>query len=339
MDTVPNLSHPFIPGAWHRRTPEPPRDLPRLWRELARGHPDPLVPLRLEWVLDLRASGNLSAVARRFGVSRKALAKWRSRFALQGVDGLAGQSRAPLHRRGWSLGWQERERIRSLKTEFPCWGRLKLSPVYAARFGTGLSLWQFQRAISRYGLQWRPPRKRARKGEPGFRPRVQGLDQDACAPGELWHLDTVELRLGGQKRYLFTALEHATRQARALVAGTKHSRHAATLARALREEFPQATQLHSDNGSEFRGEFLASLPQGAVSWVSRPRTPTDNARLERLNRTVQEECFADTLTRRTLPETAAMLAAWERTYNETRPHAALGGLAPACYARGLAPPA
>ena len=322
-----------------RRKPLPPTDLPRLWRSLAREHPDPLAPLRLEWCLRLRETGNASAAARHSGVSRKCLRLWAGRFAARGVDGLGRRSSAPASRRSWSLPGETRDRIASLKREFPAWGREKLRIVYRRRYGDPPSEWQFQRTIAARGLQWKRPKARRKPGKAGVRPRIQGLEQGALPPFALVHGDSVELRYAdGQKRFIFTNLEHASRKGFALAAPTKHARHAARLLGMTKAEHPELIHYHSDNGGDQAGDLDLELPADVIHWVSRPRIPEDNPRLERFHRTLIADCFPSQAgPAPAVAEMQATIDAWLPVYSGVRPHAALGMLTPEEYIEANAP--
>lgn len=82
--------------------------------------------------------------------------------------------------------------------------------------------------------------------------------------------------------------------------------------------------VHTDNGSEFRKHFETELERlGLPHWWSRPKTPKDNPRNERFNRTLREEFLrfgnyvSDTsVFNRRLTE-------WLVEYNAVRPHQAL----------------
>lgn len=339
METVPDLTQPYIPGSWFRKKKVLPIDLVRTWRALAQAHPDPLVRLRLEWVLHLRESGSVSRTAAHFGISCKCLRKWRDRFAVQGVARLVNISRAPHQTRQWSLNWQTKERIASLKREHPVWGREKLQVLYKKRFSESITQWQIQRVITTKGLQWIRPKQRSKPGKIGYRPRIQQLNQTNTKPFELIHADSIELRFtGGAKRYIFTNLEHNGRMGFALAAATKSARHAHRLFMATYTNHPEIVHLHSDNGTDHQGELDQKLPSGVTHWVSRPHTPKDNARLERFHRTLQDECFPSCIAPPTVVEMQERLDIWLQIYNTVRPHQALGNLTPVEYLKGHTPP-
>ena len=67
---------------------------------------------------------------------------------------------------------------------------------------------------------------------------------------------------------------------------------------------------------------------------SRPGKPTDNCFIETFNGSLRDEClnvhwFAS------LAEAQAIVEAWRRDYNESRPHTALKNLTPAAFAREI----
>lgn len=338
MKTVPDLSQPYIPGAWLRKKPIRPLNLVHLWRTLAREHPDPLVQLRLEWVLHLRSSGSVTRSATHFGISRKCLQKWRDRFQSQGIEGLTNHSRRPHQCRRWTLPKEQRTQITELKEEFPAWGREKLCTLYQKRFDESVTEWQIQRVIADKGLQWKRQKRKRKPGSKNGRPRIQNLDQRLVLPFQLIHADSIELRFtGGIRRYIFTNLDHVTRIGFGRVATTKHARHAAALFAMTQARYPQIQYLHSDNGSDHQGALDTILKEGLIHFVSRPRTPTDNARLERFHRTLQDECFPSLTIAPSLGEMQEKLDSWLTVYNTVRPHQALGNQTPNEYLETLAP--
>lgn len=88
-------------------------------------------------------------------------------------------------------------------------------------------------------------------------------------------------------------------------------------------------RIHCDNGSEFAGRLvdLWAYANGVVMEYSRPGKPTDNAWIESFNGTLRDEClnvhWFDDLT-----DARRKLKAWQREYNEIRPHRSLNELSP-----------
>lgn len=78
--------------------------------------------------------------------------------------------------------------------------------------------------------------------------------------------------------------------------------------------------MKSDNGGEFAGAFKASLQRfGVKEFKSRPGMPNDNAKIERLWRTLANH---------------TKLGGWQildrvvRAYNEVLPHSGINGMVP-----------
>lgn len=96
--------------------------------------------------------------------------------------------------------------------------------------------------------------------------------------------------------------------------------------------------LFVDNGSEFSGRLLDmwAYHYRAKIDFSRPGKPTDNCHIETFNGSFRDECL-NLHWFETLGEAKAIVEAWRRDYNESRPHSALKELAPAEFARQLVP--
>ena len=94
--------------------------------------------------------------------------------------------------------------------------------------------------------------------------------------------------------------------------------------------FPQ--RIRVDNGPEFISSALALWAQDNQVKLDfiRPGRPDQNAYIERFNRTYREEVL-DTYLFRNLQEVRTITQHWITSYNQDRPHDALGGLTPVAY--------
>ncbi len=113
------------------------------------------------------------------------------------------------------------------------------------------------------------------------------------------------------------------------VEDTGYSSAAFLAALVVRFPFP-VRPVQVDGGSEWMAGFeTACQARGIALWVLPPRKPQWNGCVERANRMGREEfweCYAGELD---VGSIAEALRAWEREYNEVRPHHALGLRTPA----------
>lgn len=91
-------------------------------------------------------------------------------------------------------------------------------------------------------------------------------------------------------------------------------------------------QLRVDNGPEFISSTLVSWcdSNGVELNYIQPGKPTQNAFIERFNRTFRYELL-DAYLFETLDQVREMSWQWMRQYNEERPHEALGNMPPAMF--------
>ena len=90
----------------------------------------------------------------------------------------------------------------------------------------------------------------------------------------------------------------------------------------------EVTAVMTDNGSCYRSHaFRDALGEDVKHRWTRPYRPQTNGKVERFNRTLEEE-WAYAHTYRSDAERAAAYPAWLHHYNHHRPHTGIGGLTP-----------
>lgn len=289
---------------------------------------------RLEWMLWYEGPGrrNALATARRFGIASKTFWKWRKLFDAANLRSLEDRPRIPHRRRVRELTPLQEQRIIVLKRAHIRYGKEKISRLYAAAYGEPISAWKVQKVIERYRLYYHPirqariNRKRRRSVK---RKKITDL-KIRQRSGFLLCLDTIVLYWVSAKRYIFTAVDRHTKLAFARMYPTKSARNAADFLRRLHLLLDgKIENVGHDQGSEFRASFAATCQDlGITPYVSRIKTPKDNATNERFNRTLQEEFVQlDNLTA-DVPEFNRRLTEWLIEYNFRRPHQSLGYLSP-----------
>jgi putative transposase len=314
------------------------REFPDHWRNLAElWHVTPGAKKRLEWLIFYYTLGKRNArkTASYFGIAPKTFHKWKKRFDPKRIQSLEEYSRAPVQRRVWQVTPLEEKRIIILRKHHLKYGKKKLKVCYLREHHHIVSTWKIERVIRKHQLYPNPvkAKHRVRRHPRGLYRRIGELKHGY--DGTLWHTDSITIWWYGQRRVIFTALEDKTKLGYARVYLNSTSRKAKDfLNRLVYLSSGDISIIHSDNGSEFAGEFAVSCKELGIEQVfSRARQPKDNPALERFNRTVQDEWLS--LSEVGLDEIDMAnhdLTKWLIEYNNYRPHETLDYLTPLAYA-------
>lgn len=321
------------------------RPFPEHWRNLAEyWQISPKARQRLEWLIFYHTVGekNASLTDSYFGISRKTLHKWLRRFNSHLIQSLEEKSRAPHKTRSWEVTKKQEDRIVKLREKKIKYGKAKLKVLYQKQYQEEISCWKIERVIRKHrlypdysGYQKKLRRKKLRQTKPKIRIHdLKDLKANLEA-GRLWHTDTIILWWYGQRRVIFTALEDRTKLGYAKAYSAGSSRQAKDfLERLVYLSQSRIRIIHSDNGSEFAGEFAKACQQLRIQQVyNRLRTPQDNPCLERFNWTVQDEWLElSEAGLDEIPEANQDLTDWLIEYNFKRPHQSLDYQTPIEYA-------
>jgi transposase InsO family protein len=280
---------------------------------------------------------NAALTCRHFAIARSTFYRWLSRYDPRDISSLEDRSRAPGKRREPTTPTRVVDAILKLRDERPAWSKYKLSVVLVRDFGIEVSASTVGRVLKRHGRIDKKAslrRTRAAKGRNLRKRRPKGFT--ASAPGELVQIDTKHLNLPwSEKRFHFEAIDLATRMKVSGIATTGSSRSAETfLAHAL-SNFPfPVSAVQTDNGSEYAHLFeQACETAGIEHYLSYPRCPKQNAWVERVIQTTQDEYYLYHEIPVDISEHVALCAWLDRDYNEVRPHQSLGYLTPLEYYR------
>jgi len=285
---------------------------------------------RLEWIIyyETKAERNASLTCRHFAISRKVFYEWKRRFDPRDFRTLEDRDRAPKRRRKRTITPEEERRVVALRKAHIRWGKEKLAVLYERTYGETISCWKIQYTVKKYRLYFNPRRvalTQQKRRRAQAKKRITELKQQPFS-GFLVALDTIVIYWGGLKRYILTAIDHASKLAFARMYTTKSSRSAADF---LRRVFYllDGSMLHAlhDNGSEFEKEFQEACAELQLDqYWTRVKTPDDNPINERFNRTLKEE-FLDL--GNFTPDPVVFnrnLTEWLIEYTFVRPHEALG---------------
>ena len=272
-----------------------------------------------------------------YAVSRATVYRWRQRYQPFRVKSLEPRSRAPKTKRQVSWSWEDEQRILALRQHYPRWGKRKLVPKLREQ-GCTLSEATVGRILARLkraGRLIEPKRMPIRRPRP-LRPHAtrKPTDYHPQRPGDLLQIDTVHIttREGTQLRQ-FSAIDAFSRVAAVTVRRSATAGTAADFLDELLDRYPlRIRAIQVDGGSEFMAAFEDTCAANDIPvYVLPPRSPELNGRVERFNRTSQEEfwqCYDGELD---LVSVNAARREWETTYNQVRPHQALQMQTPIAY--------
>ncbi len=320
-------------------------NIPEKWTLLRRVGKDTLsdkAQEKLEWIIFYNTVGETKAkaTAQYFGITRKTLHKYLGRFDERNPASLEEQSRSPHKTRGWEVTDTEEKNIIKLRRDNMEFGKKKLKVLYKREHGTILSTWKIERVIRKYKLypdKTKHDKQVEKRKKSKAKVRIHEVKkqlQEVDTFGFLWHIDAIIIWWYGQRRIIFTALEDRTKVAFARVYKSNTSNYSQDFLKRLTYLVEGKVEImHSDNGSEFAGDFEKACQELSIIQIySRPHTPKDNPALERFNSTVQGEWldFSD-VGLDDIAEANEDLTTWLIKYNSYRPHEALDYLTPLEY--------
>jgi transposase InsO family protein len=281
--------------------------------------------MRYRAVLEVLDGAVISAVARRYGVSRQTVHAWLRRCAREGaVLNLEDRSSRP-HGCPHQMVPALEARVLVLRDRNPRWGPTRI--VYElAREGVVLRNGRID-----------PARRRRRRAD--YKRWERGR------PMELWQMDVVggvHLDSGAEVKVV-TGIDDNSRFvvcAKVVARATARPVCEALLDALARHGVPE--QVLTDNGKVFTGRFgpggssaevlfdRICAENGIRHLLTAPRSPTTTGKVERLHKTMRAEFFLDV--DRAFPTVADLQAAvdaWVRHYNTVRPFLGLGMRPPA----------
>lgn len=291
----------------------------------------------VEAVLHRAPGQSILDICRATGISERVGHRWLKRFSTGGPAALADRSHAP-HVPAHQLAEPIVEAIVALRTEQPRWGARKLRDVLRREHPE--TVWPAASTITtllkRLGLI--EPRRRTRRERAQW--AYAGLTE-AHAPNDVWTADFKgQFRLA-RGPYCFP-LTIGDLQSRFILVvqaldSTKTEPVRAQFQRCF-AEYGLPRVIRTDNGVPFGlACALGGLSPLAVWWIRlgirperiEPGEPQQNGVHERMHRTLKAEATRPPAT--TVAEQQRRFDRWRRTFNERRPHEALGNTPPATH--------
>ena len=266
----------------------------------------------------MEARETVSALCRKYGVSRKTGYKWINRAA-EGLQ-LCDQSRRP-HQQPSKTAENIEQQIVQMRLTHPAWGGRTIRAALESAGVKGLpSDKTCCNIIKRNGL--------IDPAESAKHTAFKRFEKDHC--NEMWQTDFKgDFLLGnGVRCYPLTILDDHSRfsiriEPKESATDVKSSFIAAF------QEYGLPNSVLSDNGSQFAGahkglstfeRFLMDLDILPIH--GRPIHPQTQGKIERFHRSLKQEALRTTPAN--MAEAKARLENWRWLYNEVRPHHALG---------------
>ena len=290
---------------------------------------------------------DVSLTCKVFKISRETFYKWNKRYDPHYLRSLEDKSKAPLTRRKGILTYAEKQTLKAYREKYIRIGKVKLSKMYFNEFQKTFSSWQFQKVIESNNLYYDKIKVKKLKLKKDRNKGAKKVRINTVNPKDYISLDrpffiavdTIVLYLPWGKRYIVTALDHFNRLGFARTYCTKSSLFAMDFLlrlNALTEG--RIAAILSDNGSEFAKYFEEACKRlNIVHIYTRIRTPKDNPKDERFNRTIKEEFievnqfYESYLTDKDLTLANRELTDYLVFYNFKRPHQALAYQTPMEY--------
>lgn len=262
----------------------------------------------------------LAVLSEQSGIARPVLSRWWKRYQADDLAGLRPRSRRP-HRSPSQHEDAVHEAI-DMARDFG-WGASRIAQELGIGHGT------VQRALERTDRNRlpTPPRPPVRRYE-------------KTRPGELVHLDYKYLpTLGSRPEFEYVAVDDFTREAVARITPERNTVAATAFLEHVLARLPYRVEaVMTDNDLLFTMRFAfhadrltrfqqALRSAGIAHRLVRPHTPASNGKVERLIKTIDDECFRVIQP----PHAAARRGALQlfmEYYNHARPHQSLGGHTP-----------
>ena len=274
----------------------------------------------------------MAQLCRDFGISRKTGYKWLARFEERGRGGLDDRSHAAdAHPNATTP--KAVEFILSLRRKFPHWGPKKLRRVLTMKAPAEPcpAASTIGEILRRHGLS--KPQRRVKRTPLWTSPLTH-----ATEPNSLWCIDFkgwFRTRNGVRCDPLTMSDAFSRYVLCSDVVRQPDERHVRPRMEAVFREYGLPLAIRSDNGPPFASRAAGGLSRLSAWWVRlgirperiEPGRPEQNGRHERMHRTLKAETASPPAANH--PAQQRAFDRFRETFNEERPHEALGQQTPA----------
>lgn len=292
------------------------------------------VDQRVRMIEEYRQGESIAALAEVYQVSRKTIYKWVERYEEQGVAGLMDQSRKPQHS-PHQVSEEVIQQILEARQKWH-WGprKLRVKLVQAKPNIAWPAESTLGEILKRAGLTHR--RKPRVRTPPFTQPfaAVEQANQIWCADFK-GHFQTQD---GTRCDPLTITDAHSRYLLRCQIVPKADTPHVWALFEAAFRHYGLPQVIHTDNGVPFASRAPGGLSRLSMQWVklgilperSRPASPQDNARHERMHWTLKQATLSPP--ERNARRQQMAFDRFQQEYNQERPHEGLQDKTPAsCY--------
>jgi putative transposase len=292
------------------------------------------VDLRVQLIQDYEQGESIAALAETYAVARKTIYKWLERYESEGVAGLHNRSRAPQHS-PTRVSQEVIDAIIAARQRWR-WGPRKLR-VKLVEAQPGID-WPSPSTIGavlkRCGLTAsRTPRLRTPPRTQPFA-AIEEPNQTWCADFKGWFRTA-----DGTRCDPLTITDAHTRfLLRCHIVPKTDGVHAAAIFDAAFREYGLPRVIRTDNGAPFASRAPGGLSRLSMRWIklgivperTRPASPQENGRHERMHSTLQQATLKPPA--RDARRQQLRFDRFRQQFNHERPHEALEQRTPAsCY--------
>jgi transposase InsO family protein len=287
---------------------------------------------RLQWMKMYEEVGNITAVCKYFGISRKTFYKWKNRYKESGkkLESLKDRSTRPLTHP--KMPSKEIILIVIKEKRDTGYKLTRLHNHLKTKYNFPFSVFGLYKILLREGLIEKP-RKRKRSKKP--------ILYSLSNPGDRIQVDVkhIDKREDPHKEYQYTAIDDCTRVRFAKIYSELTPKASVEFLRDLVEFFPFSIgEVQTDHGVEFTynmfGHVLVEHPfdvacieNGINHRLIDVGEPTQNGKVERSHR-IDEEEFYSALKFKDKTDRRKRFNWHIEYYNKQRPHGGIGWLTP-----------
>lgn len=296
-------------------------------------------------VIQFSEKYSIAAATDAFGVSRATIFNWKKRIKTKrlgwsNLDNLAPNSRRPIHFRKSKVDPWYKETVFAIRMKYGRLGKSKIKTLLDTECVKSNMALISESTIGRiinelktsgriiadkkvtfYARSGRIAKHHDNRSKLNKQRRKGYMPKE---PGDLVQIDCVIKFINGLKRYIVSGIDYKSSFAYSYAYTHLSSEVSMDFLHKFQQVAPfEIKHIQTDNGSEFMDRFHNDLEkQGLIHFFNYPRHPKSNGKIERYNRTIQQE-FVDS----NLKELAydienfnQLLTDWLIYYNTERPH-------------------